>query len=237
MYLLIDGYNLLYAVGLLGRGIGPGGLERSRLALVGHLAASLEPEELAGTTIVFDAAGAPPGLPSMLHSRGLTILFAVGYEDADTLIEELIRSAPNPRRLVVVSSDRRLQRAARRRKASAVKSEAWYEDLSRRKRQTATQDSQAPPARPAVPLLAEEVAYWLGQFGGESIVDEVRRQERGREAAGAEPKAERPRPEGPPPDDPSGGKLTLDEAAEIADPFPPGYAEDLLEEDSGESDG
>ena len=200
MSLLIDGYNLLHAAGLLGRGIGPGGLERSRLALVGHLATALAPEELAGTTLVFDAAGAPPGLPSVLHSRGLTILFAVGYEDADALIEELIRAEPNPRRLTVVSSDHRIQRAARRRKASAVKSGAWYDDLSRRRRQrqAAAEDSRALPAKPAVPLLEEEVAYWLGQFGGGSIVDE---------------------------------------AAEIADPFPPGYGEDLLDEDSGESDG
>jgi len=197
MPLLIDGYNLLYAAGLLGRGIGPGGLERSRLALVGHLAAALEPEELAKTTIVFDAAGAPPGLPSVLHSRGMTILFAVGYEDADALIEQLIRAEPNPRRLVVVSSDRRVQRAARRRRASAAGSEAWYDDLSRRRRQrqAAAQDQQA---KPSVPLLEEEVAYWLRQFGGE------------------------PAPE---------------EAADLADPFPPGYAEDLLDEDSSESAG
>ena len=30
MSLLIDGYNLLHAVGILGRGIGPGGLRTSR---------------------------------------------------------------------------------------------------------------------------------------------------------------------------------------------------------------
>ena len=130
----------------------------------------------------------------------MTILFAVGYEDADALIEELIRAEPNPRRLVVVSSDRRIQRAARRRKASAADSEAWYGDLSRRRRrrQAAAQDNQALPAKPSVPLLEEEVAYWLSQFGGESIESE---------------------------------------AAEIADPFPPGYAEDLPEEDSGGSEG
>ena len=30
MALVIDGYNLLHASGILGRGIGPGSLERSR---------------------------------------------------------------------------------------------------------------------------------------------------------------------------------------------------------------
>ena len=30
MSLLIDGYNLLHAAGIMGRGAGPGGLQRSR---------------------------------------------------------------------------------------------------------------------------------------------------------------------------------------------------------------
>jgi predicted RNA-binding protein with PIN domain len=66
MRLLIDGYNLLYATGLLGPGIGPGGLERSRMALVNFLAASLEPAELAQTTVVFDAPshGRTPRFPT-----------------------------------------------------------------------------------------------------------------------------------------------------------------------------
>ncbi len=230
MPLLIDGYNLLYAIGLLGRGLGPGGLERSRLALVGHLAAALEPEELARTTIVFDAAGAPPGLPSTLNSHGLTIRFAVGYDEADTLIEELIRAEPNPKRLVVVSSDHRIQRAARRRRATAVDSETWYDDVERRRRQRSEPASQAVPARPAVPLVEDEVAYWLGLFGGEAVVERVRAEERAR--------SKQPRPESgdtspldePPPPDPHGGKLTAEEAEAIDNPFPPGYGEDLLDD-------
>ena len=47
MSLLIDGYNLLNAVGILGRGVGPGSLERSRLALLNFLAESLAAEEVA----------------------------------------------------------------------------------------------------------------------------------------------------------------------------------------------
>ncbi len=43
MALLIDGYNLMHVAGIVGRGVGPGGLERSRLALLNFLAESLEP--------------------------------------------------------------------------------------------------------------------------------------------------------------------------------------------------
>ena len=61
MSLLIDGYNLIHAAGLVGQGRGPGGLERSRLALLNFLAQSLAAADLARTTVVFDAAGVRRG--------------------------------------------------------------------------------------------------------------------------------------------------------------------------------
>ncbi len=75
---------------------------------------------------MFDAADAPPGLPRTLEHRGLTVRFAAKSGSADELIEELIRADSAPRRLMVVSSDHRLQRAARRRKATAIDSDVWY---------------------------------------------------------------------------------------------------------------
>ncbi len=59
MSLLIDGYNLMHAAGILGRGSGPGSLQRSRLALLNFLAESLDPREVPRTTVVFDAHDAP----------------------------------------------------------------------------------------------------------------------------------------------------------------------------------
>lgn len=172
MSLLIDGYNVLYVAGILGCGKGPGGLQRSRLALLNFLAESLQPEEIAHTTVVFDSHDAPPGLPRTLQHRGLTVRFAWRYEDADALIEELIRTNSAPRRLLVVSSDHRLQRAARRRRAKAVNSDVWYAQLVERRRQRQQAAAQG-PARPIVPLLDADVTYWLGQFGGESVLQQL----------------------------------------------------------------
>ena len=171
MFLLIDGYNLLHATGIAGRGSGPGGFERSRLALLNFLAASIDPADLAHTTVVFDAREAPPGLPRMVEHGGLTVRFAAKYESADDLIVELIQAASAPRRLVVVSSDHVIQRAARRRRAKAVDSDVWYAELIRARRERVETVADA-PARPAVPLLAEDVSYWLRQFGGESALSE-----------------------------------------------------------------
>jgi predicted RNA-binding protein with PIN domain len=164
--LLIDGYNLLHESGILAGGVGPGGLQRARLALLNFLAESLEPAEAARATVVFDACDAPWGLPNQLQHRGLTVRFATRYPDADGLIEELIRSDSSPRKLTVVSSDHRLQRAAKRRKARAVDSDVWYRELLQ-KRRSSGESKKEPPERPPVPLLAEDVEYWLRQFGGQ----------------------------------------------------------------------
>ncbi|MEN6452245.1 MAG: NYN domain-containing protein [Thermoguttaceae bacterium] len=174
MPLLIDGYNLLYAAGIVGRGGGPGGLERSRLALLNFLAHSLDPTEASRTCIVFDAHDAPRGLPRTVVHRGLTVRYAVGYPTADALIQEIIQAESAPRRLVVVSSDREIQRAARRRRAKAVSSEAWYEELLRRRRERREAAAET-PERPLVPLLQEDVEYWIRQFGGESLLKEWER--------------------------------------------------------------
>ncbi len=113
-----------------------------------------------------------------MQHRGITVRFAAQYEEADDLIEELIAADSAPRRLVVVSSDHRLQRAARRRRAKAADSDVWYAELvrSRRERQQVSADA---PARPAVPLLEEDVNYWLRQFGGESAFTELLAREAG----------------------------------------------------------
>ena len=212
MPLLIDGYNLLNATGIVGRGVGPPSLGRSRLALLNFLAASVDPRELTHTTVVFDAHDAPPGLPRVVQHGGIVVRFAAKHETADELIEELIRADSAPRRLVVVSSDHEIQRAARRRRAKAVNSETWYSELvrARRQREEAADD---PPARPAVPLLEEDVGYWLRQFGGESELTAL--------LLGQEAKATSKSP--PEPSEKANREDHL-----LDNPFPPGYGDDLL---------
>lgn len=162
MHLLIDGYNLMHAAGLIGRGVGPGSLERSRLALLNFVAEALDENERQAATVVFDAHGAPRGLPRTLLHRGVTVRFAAEYAEADELIEELIRAESAPRRLTVVSGDHRLQRAARRRRATAIDSERWYEETLRRRGQQPA--APAPPAKPLEPPTPGEVEFWLAQF-------------------------------------------------------------------------
>jgi hypothetical protein len=163
MALIIDGYNLLHATGILGRGIGPGGLERSRGALLNFLAESLDESQLDRTIVVFDAKLAPPGLPRVVRHRGMTVRFAEPGSDADQVIEELIKADSAPRRLTVVSSDHRLHRAARRRRAKAVDSDQWYAEVLRRRIDGVR--GKSPGLKPSELPSDSEVRFWLRQFG------------------------------------------------------------------------
>ncbi len=164
MALLIDGYNLLNVTGIFAQA-GPGTeLHRTRLAFLNFLASSFNKRQRSATTIVFDAAGAPPGLPYLVSHDGMTIHFARRHSNADELIEELLENWASPRTLTVVSSDHRVQRAARRRGATYIDSEQWYADLrtTRRKRRATSKDATA---KPTGALSPDELAYWLKEFG------------------------------------------------------------------------
>jgi predicted RNA-binding protein with PIN domain len=162
--LIIDGYNQLHASGILPRGIGPGTLERARTALLNFLAESLTADEASQTTVVFDAHHAPKGLGRVTEHRGISVQFAPPGGEADDLIEQLIRADSAPRKLVVVSSDHRLHRAAKRRKATPVDSDRWYAEILKRRLQTTQRLQDDRPPRDG-PLSDDAVAYWLQAFG------------------------------------------------------------------------
>lgn len=160
---IIDGYNLLHAAGLGREHYGPGDLQRARDALVRRVASLLDKAELTATIIVFDARDPPPHLPHRWRKHGLTVLFAPpdAQGDADAVIEELINQHPAPRQLTVVSSDHRVEQAARRRKAACVES---VEFLLRRPRVEAKDTKEEVlPEKPAG--SAADAAHWAEVFG------------------------------------------------------------------------
>jgi len=220
MAILIDGYNLLYGSGILARGIGPRTLERARTALLNFLAESLEPDEIAHTIVVFDAESAPPGLPRHAVHRGVAVRFAEVGHIADDLIEELILADSTPRRLTVVSSDHRLQKAARRRKARAVDSDVWHREIVRRRNEGSGRP-ESESIKPGGTVSEDEIAYWLATFGLDDRAGAP-------EAAGAH---ETPDAHDAPLDD----DVDFDDAdlgnLDLDNPFPPGYGEDITDDD------
>src|SRR5262249_16483350 len=121
---LIDGYNLLHMLGMVQKRVGPGELDLARRRLLDFLVAIFA-AEVQHVTIVFDAQPPPPRVKRQHEYQGMHVDFAPKTQSADDRIEDLIEQAKEPRRLVVISNDSRLQDAARRRGAKA-----WsHEDL------------------------------------------------------------------------------------------------------------
>jgi predicted RNA-binding protein with PIN domain len=158
---LIDGYNLLHAMGILNGRVGPNGLEQARRRLLGLLHATHAQTD--DVTIVFDAARAPAGAAETQHFKNILIRFAVAQAEADDLIEELIQYTATPHQLTVVSNDHRIQRAAQRRNCIVLGCEDYltWIDRQRGRRRTAP-DVPAKPQR----STAAETEHWLQEFAG-----------------------------------------------------------------------
>lgn len=155
---LIDGYNLLHAMGVLRGPVGPTGLEKARRRLLGLLVGAYG-DQAGQVTIIFDSSRPVAGLPGREEYGGLHVRYAVEYAEADDLIEALIQGDSAPRQLSVVSDDHRLRRAARQRHCLAVSCEDYLAELERRRR----------PKRPASSekreqVSARETGDWLREF-------------------------------------------------------------------------
>ncbi|EMI46949.1 NYN domain-containing protein [Rhodopirellula sp. SWK7] len=127
--LLIDGYNVIAPVAAPGRGGTKGWLAIERQRLLDRLVKHLDEIVRLRTTVIFDAKDAPNNLPSRYDYHGIDVQFAVEHTEADDLLERIISDHPNPKSLTVVSSDHRVQAAARRRRAGAYDSDTWLDRL------------------------------------------------------------------------------------------------------------
>lgn len=159
MTFLIDGYNLMHAVGLLRQGIPEGGLERARKRFLDWLATAAK-ERAALLRVVFDAQSAPRTSPESNH-RGVRVLFSFRMT-ADDLIEELLAVEAIPSRVAVVSNDTRLQAAGNRRGAGVYTCQQFVDWLI-------ADPKEAPPPppqldKPEQTATEAEMAAWLTAF-------------------------------------------------------------------------
>jgi uncharacterized protein len=112
--------------------------------------------------IVFDGAGPPD--KSVFDGIGyLDIAFSGFNNDADTVIEEKVAANTAPRRLTVVSSDRRLRKAAGERKAAALKSDIFWGQVLRELARG--RPVQKEPEEKREGLTEGETEQWLDMFG------------------------------------------------------------------------
>lgn len=171
LILLIDGYNVVAPVAPPGRQKDPRWLQRERTQLVRRLAEHLSEEVRNSTCVVFDAANPPPDRPSEFEVDGITVRFAIDHPEADDLLEQIIAAHSVPKSLAVVSSDHRVQTAAKRRGAVSFDSQPWLDDLIDGKVKLAValtdrvgEGSEAKTDKPKS-VNDDDVQQWLRDFG------------------------------------------------------------------------
>ena len=130
-WLVIDGYNVVKPSAAprrqpVGR---VGWLQAERQLLIGRLVEHLPAKVRRRTLVVFDAKDPPVGVVDRYETESIVVRFAVGYDEADDLIEEVIAGHHSPKQLMVVSSDNRIITAASRRSARTMDSDQWTDRL------------------------------------------------------------------------------------------------------------
>ena len=154
--LIIDGHNLLHSIVKLEEDSGA-------ISDVGLCRILGRYFKLTGENgvIIFDGTG-PPDKSGFDNISNLEVFFAGQGSDADTVIEDKIKASTAPKRLTVVSSDRRLQKAARARKATVVKSQVFWSNLCK---QLSRKRTIKEPASKRQGISEGETEQWLEFFG------------------------------------------------------------------------
>ena len=154
--IIIDGHNLLWSIQKVREqfdSVSDVGLCR----IVGSYLKAIDEKG----EIVFDGTG-PPDKTGFDNISNLEVFFAGLASDADSVIEDKIKANTAPKRLTIVSSDRRLKGAARARKATAIKSEAFWKDVHK---QLSRKRPRKEPTQKRLGLSESETKQWLEIFG------------------------------------------------------------------------
>lgn len=149
---LIDGNNLIHAVGAIGPEVGRQGLCRMLEQLT---------HRKERVCVVFDGAPPPEQMARQLRQGSVEAVFAAP-RTADEVVLELIANSSAPRRLTVVSTDREIRRAARRRRCQGQKSDQFARFLLQIQKDR-PRDQQEPREKRRG-LTAEQTEAWLKEF-------------------------------------------------------------------------
>ena len=154
--IVIDGHNLLWAVREI-----PGGPEVRDEAGLCHVVSRYLRSVGDKGEIVFDGTG--PSDKTVFDSiSSLDVFFAGLGADADTVIEDKLRASTATREMTVISSDRRLRRAAQSQRATAMKCDEFWRIV---KAELSRASAEQEPSAKRRGLSESETDRWLEMFG------------------------------------------------------------------------
>ncbi|MFK7961853.1 MAG: NYN domain-containing protein [Phycisphaerales bacterium] len=123
MPILVDTYNVLHVTGVLPPDLA--GLETADLVEL------LPRTRFAGESVTLVCDGKPgPNHPAARGAGTVRVRYSGPGVTADELIAQLVDQSSAPRRLTIVSSDRAVQQAARRRRCIVLSSEAFLKRIT-----------------------------------------------------------------------------------------------------------
>lgn len=170
MPLIVDGYNVLFAIAEHGDRSVAEAVEEARSRLLRHLTryhqATREP-----VTLIFDSGARTGGATREERLPGIRILYSHPPRTADDDVRRLVEVSTAPQHLRVVTSDGELARACARLGARVVGAKAFLGELAALAREAKADESedrlkQQPPS-------ADEVREWLEIFGEEDYTPEL----------------------------------------------------------------
>jgi uncharacterized protein len=156
MPVLIDGYNLLRAIEKLGL------VEITDIKMCHVISRYLKSNDEWGV-IVFDGVG--PRDKSAFRFSHVDIVFSGASRDADTVIEKEIAESSAPKRLIVVSSDRRIRFAAKKRDAQDIKSDIFWHQIIQFMAIQSRERGRTEPREKFEGISEAETEQWLKIFG------------------------------------------------------------------------
>ena len=164
MSLILDGYNVLFAIAeQRGRSVAEA-IEAARETLLRHL---LRHHRQTGeaTVIIFDSRHGTGGARTQQTLPGIRIFYSHPPRTADDDIRRLVETSTAPKQLRVVSSDRQLAADCARRGASVVGARTFFNALLQEARSTSKEEEES--RIKTQPPSDEEVRDWLKIFGND----------------------------------------------------------------------
>ena len=156
MPLIIDGYNLLHSIHETNEDCDTiSDIQLCRIVDIFLTQTGQKGE------IIFDGTG-PPDKEKFDNMSKLDVFFAGVAGDADAVIENKVKASTAPKRLTIVSNDRRVRQAARAKRAAAIKSNVFWGNL---RKQLSRRKTAREPAEKRRGLSESETEQWLKFFG------------------------------------------------------------------------
>ena len=162
MPIIIDGYNLLHSIQKTSEEAG----SITDFYLCQTLGRYFK---LIGENaeIIFDGIG-PPEKERLENVSGLEVIFVGRNTDADTVIEDKIRSNTAPKMLTIVTNDRQIKDVGRLRRTSLVKCEKFWADVQQN---LSKKRAVKEPKGKRSGLSNAETEQWLEIFGMDEDAD------------------------------------------------------------------